>query len=100
MEIVGIEGLTNAEVDAEVRKGARFVVYGYCISVLVMTFRRSSSIHFVRAGESRLVKGLPYTVLSLFLGWWGFPWGFIYTPMVLIENLGGGRDVTQQVLSG
>lgn len=100
MNIVGIEGLTNADVDAEVRKGARFVVYGYCISVLVMTFRRSSNIHFVRAGESRVVKGLPYTLLSLFLGWWGLPWGFIYTPMVLIENLGGGRDVTQQVLSG
>ncbi len=43
--------------------------------------------------------GLPYTLLSLFIGWWGFPWGLVYTPMVLIQNLGGGNDVTAEVMS-
>jgi hypothetical protein len=100
MQITGTEGLTHADVQAELERGARFVVYSYCISVLVMTFKRSSNIHFVRGGESRLVKGLPYTMLSLLFGWWGFPFGLIYTPMALIENLGGGRDVTAQVMRG
>jgi hypothetical protein len=98
-QIRGIEGLSTADVHTQVQQGARFVMYSYCISVLVMTFRRSSAIHFVRAGESRLTPGVPYTVLSFFLGWWGFPWGFIYTPMTIIENLGGGRDVTTDVLN-
>ena len=98
MRIIGTDGLSTADVQAEVARGGRFVTYGYCISVLVMTFRRSSDVYFVRSTESRVMKGLPYTLLSLALGWWGFPFGFIYTPMVLIENLGGGRDVTAQLL--
>ena len=35
-----------------------------------------------------------YTLVSLVFGWWGFPFGLIYTPMALITNLSGGRDVT------
>jgi len=31
-------------------------------------------------------------------GWWGIPWGFIYTPMSIISNISGGKDVTQSVL--
>ena len=34
--------------------------------------------------------------MSALLGWWGFPWGFIYTPAVLVTNLKGGRDVTSK----
>jgi hypothetical protein len=33
------------------------------------------------------------------LGWWGFPWGFIYTPQVIAKNLQGGVDVTANVLA-
>jgi hypothetical protein len=25
------------------------------------------------------------------------PWGLLYTPLVILTNLGGGRDVTDQV---
>lgn len=98
MDIKGVDGLSVGEVHDQVRQGARFVIYSYCISVLVMTFKRSSDVHFIRAGESAFVPGLPYTLLSLFLGWWGFPWGFIYTPMALVQNLGGGKDVTAEVM--
>lgn len=97
--IKGVEGLSVGEVQDQVRQGAKFVVFGYCMSFLVITLRRSSDITFVRAGESPFVAGLPYTVLSLFLGWWGFPWGLVYTPMVLIQNLGGGNDVTAEVMN-
>ena len=58
----------------------------------------SALLQFVREGESPLVKGLPYTLLSLFIGWWGFPWGLIYTPVVIIQNLSGGKDVTAAVM--
>ena len=56
MAIKGIENLSNAQIDEELRKGAKFVVFQYCISVLVMSFKRSSDVHFVRAGESTLGK--------------------------------------------
>jgi hypothetical protein len=62
--------------------------------------KRSSDIYFIRAGESAVVRGLPYTVLSLLLGWWGFPFGPIFTVWVLITNLLGGKDVTSKVVAG
>ena len=31
------------------------------------------------------------TFITSLLGWWGFPWGFIYTPAALITNLMGGK---------
>jgi hypothetical protein len=35
---------------------------------------------------------------TLVLGWWGVPWGLIYTPMVLIGNLCGGKNLTEAVM--
>lgn len=98
MKIAGIEGLTAQQVRDEVSRGARFVIYGYCISLVVVTLRRSSDITFVPAHRSPSVAGLGWTVLSFFLGWWGFPWGFVYTPMVIFQNLSGGKDVTREVM--
>ena len=98
MAVVGMDGLSDADVRRELSQGAKFVVFEYTISVIVLTFKRSSDVHFLRAGESAFAKSLPYTLISLFLGWWGFPFGLIYTPMSLITNLSGGRDVTAQML--
>lgn len=99
MNIVGIEGMTGTQLSDELRKGARFVMFQYCVSILIMTFRRGSDIHFVRSGESAVTKGLGYTVLSLFLGWWGIPWGPIYTVGSLVTNFRGGKDVTAEVVA-
>lgn len=98
MKVAGIDGLTVHQIRDEVRRGGRFVVYGWCVSFVVLTLKRSSDITFVRAGESRVVAGLGWTLLTFFLGWWGLPWGLISTPMVLVQNLGGGTDVTADVM--
>lgn len=98
-KIIGLEGIkTTAELQREISAGARFVVYQYVISVLILTFRRSSDIYFVRAGENRIIQGIGFSLLTFFLGWWGFPWGLIYTPMALWTNFSGGQDVTAEVL--
>ncbi|HXG13072.1 MAG TPA: hypothetical protein VNK04_25160 [Gemmataceae bacterium] len=94
MRIMGAENLTAEEVRAELARGGRLVFFEYCISLVLVTLRRPSPVYLLRAGEHGLLKGLPYTVLSLLLGWWGVPWGFIYTPLTLWTNLAGGRDVT------
>ncbi|MDL2234474.1 hypothetical protein LJC63_12985 [Ruminococcaceae bacterium OttesenSCG-928-L11] len=95
----GMEGLSFQEVNREIIQGGKFVVYQYCISIVFMTFRRSSGVVFVKAGANAALTGLPYTLLSLLLGWWGFPWGPIYTVQSLVTNFGGGRDVTNEVRS-
>jgi len=88
-----------SEVLAEIDRGGRFVVYQYVVSVVILTFRRNAPLEFVPAGESPVTLGLPWTLLTLFLGWWGIPFGFIYTPIVLTKNLRGGTDVTANVLA-
>lgn len=97
--IKGIEGMTDQQLNEELQHGGKFVVYQYCISIIVMTFKRGSDVYFIRSGESAVGKGLKYTVLSLLFGWWGIPWGPIYTIGALITNFSGGKDVTQEVIN-
>lgn len=99
MAIKNIEGLTTDEINRELAHGAKFVIFQYTISIIVMTFRRSSDIHFIRSNENGTIKGLPFTFLSFMVGWWGIPWGPIYTIGSLYTNLRGGKDVTQEVLA-
>ena len=73
MAVHGIENMTPEQISAEVKIGARFVVFLYCISVVVMTFKRGSAVYFIRPGESTFTKSIPFTLCSLFLGWWGSP---------------------------
>jgi len=98
-KIQGIEGMKYSEMEFEVQRGAKFVYFQYCVSVLILTFKRPSDIYFVRAEENAVVKGLPFTLLSLVAGWWGIPWGPIYTVQSFITNFQGGKDVTQSVVA-
>lgn len=98
-KINGIENMSGMELSSELQKGGKFVVYEYTISLLVITFFRSSNITFVKADENNVVKGLGYTFLTLILGWWGIPWGPIRSVQALITNFKGGKDVTERVVS-
>ncbi len=97
--IKGLQGLSNEQINEELSKGAKFVIYQYCISCLIMTFKRSSKIYFIKSGEAGINEGIIYAMISVILGWWGLPWGPIYTVSTLIKNLKGGIDVTQEVLA-
>ena len=99
VKIQNIEGLTVSELQNEIAAGAKFVMYQYCISIIVMTFRRPSDIYFIRSNENALTKGLQFSILSFFLGWWGLPWGPIYTIGSLINNFKGGKDITESVFN-
>lgn len=98
MKIIGLETMGADEINVELQRGGKFVIYQYCISLFVITFKRPSNIYFVKADESAVVKSLPFTAISLFLGWWGIPWGPIYTVGSFITNFQGGKDVTNEVL--
>src|SRR5712692_2712153 len=99
MEIKGLEGMTAGEINFELQRGAKFVLFQYCVSVLLVTYKRASNVYFLKPGESAFVKGLPFTVVSLVAGWWGFPWGPIYTFQSLVTNLSGGKDITKEVVA-
>jgi hypothetical protein len=98
MKVKGIDGMSGADLQREIQMGGRFVIFQYCISILIMTFRRPTDIFFIPAGEKAWSKSIPYCIVSLFLGWWGLPWGLIYTPATIFTNLGGGKDVTNEIM--
>ena len=99
MKIIGIDGMTGEQINAELQRGGKFVIYQYCISILILTFKRSSDIYFIKSGESALGRGLGFSLLTFLLGWWGIPWGPIYTIGALVTNFRGGKDVTQEVVA-
>jgi hypothetical protein len=96
-KILGIEGLSPDQLRFELQRGGRFVLFQYCVSVLVVSFKRSSPIYFVRSGESPARKGIGYTLLTAVAGWWGIPWGPIFSVQAIYRNLSGGKDVTKEV---
>ncbi len=99
-KIVGLEDFkSGGQLQQEIQQGGKFVIYQYCISVLVITFKRSSNIYFITHEQNAVVKGLPFTLISLVLGWWGIPWGPIYTIQGIWVNFKGGRDVTNEVIA-
>ena len=100
VKIIGLEDIKSGEeLQQELQQGGRFVVYQYCVSVLILTFKRPSNVYLIRHEENAVVKGLPFTLLSLVLGWWGIPWGPIYTIQSIWVNFKGGRDVTNEILA-
>lgn len=98
-QIRNIEGLTTAKLNEELKKGGKFVIFQYTVSVIVVSLKRSSDIYFLRAGETSIKDSFSYTLIALFLGWWGISWGPIYTNGSLYTNFRGGKDVTQEVLN-
>ena len=97
--IKNIDGLTVQQVRDMVNQGGKFVIFPYTISAVVMTFKRSSDIYFIKPGESSAKHGFGFILTNLILGWWGLPWGPIYTIGSLAAHIGGGKNVTPEVLS-
>jgi hypothetical protein len=98
MQIHGIEGMSADNIRDEVNRGGRLVIYTYCVSILVMTFKRPAGIRLIKAGHSPAAASWPWIVISLLFGWWGIPWGPIYTIETIYRNLCGGIDVTDDFM--
>jgi hypothetical protein len=99
MKIKNIDGLTAADLQQEADRGGRFVYYAYTVSLIIVTFKRTSGVYLVRHGESLAKKGLPFTILSFLFGWWGIPYGPKYTVTSITTNFRGGKDVTEDVMA-
>lgn len=99
MKIHGAEGMTSIVIHDQTHRGARFVVFEVCISFLFITIRKQSDIYFIKSDQHAFFYGLPYSFLTLLLGWWGLPWGPLRTVESLITNFAGGKNITDQMLA-
>ncbi len=99
MKIRNIDGLSADDLQQEVKEGARFIFYPYTVSVIIVTFKRTSGVYLVRKKENAVIKGLPFTIISALFGWWGIPFGPKYSLESIQANLKGGKDVTDEVMA-
>jgi hypothetical protein len=99
MEIRNIEGYSAAQIRDMVNQGGKFVMYKYCISIVVMTFNRPTNVYFIKPNSSSVTPGLGHLATNVLLGWWGIPWGPIYTIGNIGSILSGGKDVTNEIMS-
>ena len=66
----------------------RLTLMYYVISLLLITYRRGSS--GIWCQKCRAFEAAKWTCLSGLLGWWGVPWGPVYTIQALFVNGKGG----------
>lgn len=86
MRLKELENRTVEELESNMSKGGKFVIFTYAISIILVTFRRSSDIYYIKSDEYRISHGFQYLLLSFFLGWCGAPWG-LFTQFSPYENL-------------
>lgn len=94
-----LSAVPSDDLAKSVEAGGRFVFYTYCVSIVVMSFRRSSGVTFLRHDQDGAGEAIKFSLLSGLLGWWGIPWGPIWTIGALFTNACGGKDVTREVLT-
>lgn len=99
MQIKNTEGLSVSQIKSIVENNGRFVYFPYTISLVLVTFKKASSIYLIRPGEMSIKYSYKHVLVNGVLGWWGFPWGPIYTLGSLFTQIGGGKNVTNEVMS-
>jgi len=68
----------------------RFVSYPYVVSLIVVTFQRAFSGCWCRV--HRVPRWLAATLISSIIGWFGIPFGLLFTPISLLHLARGGIE--------
>jgi hypothetical protein len=67
----------------------RYIVIYTAFSVIFFSAKRpTQGVYCSRCADREIVKG---TLITTLLGWWGIPWGPLYSIQSLYYNVGGGR---------
>jgi hypothetical protein len=96
--IRGIEHLDAGRLASELERGARFVSFSYCVSIFLVTFRRTSEVIYLPPETVAQWVGSRYLIVTLLLGWWALPWGPIYALGCIWQALRGGADCTHEIV--
>ncbi len=80
-----------------IERGATVVRYPYVISAVVASFSLESRAVLIERPNQRYTKAIPYLLFTLLFGWWGVPWGPIFTAKALWSLIQGGEDITDSI---
>jgi len=64
--------------------------YQFCMSFLLVTFRQQTGFVLDQSSNRSLVNIIS-TIVTIIFGWWGIPWGPIYSVQTIFRNLRGGN---------
>jgi hypothetical protein len=83
-----------------IRRDTPLIRYCWVLSVVTLSIKSPGKWMASDTGRSNLTRVLS-TLFNLLFGWWGIPWGPIFTVQSLLINLGGQwRMSVSDVLSG
>lgn len=83
----------------ELANGAKFITYNYCISIFfAVTLKRMSPAYLILPHEPPTKYKRKYNLLTRVFGWWGIPWGIVYSIRFLKSNNSGGLDITNDIM--
>jgi hypothetical protein len=72
---------------------ARIIAPVWCMSFVFLSARRLGRPRLVCERHARL-RALPAAAVSMIVGWWGIPWGVLWTPVAVWKDLSrGGVEV-------
>jgi len=63
--------------------------YQFCTSFFILSVRQPTAF-ILDQSSSKLSVNIISTIVTLIFGWWGFPWGPIYSVQTIFQNLRGG----------
>jgi hypothetical protein len=71
------------------------VLIRYCIVYSAIIYTKKEFSNYCLQGSERSYRiGIISTIFNLVMGWWGFPWGLIYTPQSLYINLSKSESIS------
>lgn len=82
------------------KDGGQLIAYSFIISLGIITFNYPvyKKFEIQPSKTRRFMHGLKWALVSFLLGWWGIPWGPIYTPISILVDLSGGHNVTDEFI--
>lgn len=76
------------------------VQFQTCISFLFISLRMPSRF-YIKGYHNTKIIGSAYALVAIIFGWWGLPWGPIYTVQSIIKNIkGSNRLKLRDLLTG
>ncbi len=94
----GTTGLTLRQIEDDIIKGGRFLAFHWCLSLIILSYSRATSVRYVRSWDSAAGSAWFYSILTMFIGWWSVP-GIVFTPLCLWRNARGGTDMSREVMT-
>ncbi|MES2569333.1 MAG: hypothetical protein V4710_04680, partial [Verrucomicrobiota bacterium] len=70
--------------------------YSITYSLILLTSKSHGSFKPI-CEKCKVIAGLPHSLFTLLVGWWGIPWGPIYTIQTVYRNFRGGVLITDEI---